>query len=169
MVHDLAGDAFVERVTLLKGQTRSFVLSPDQWRTYSLTHPMVWQSVKFDDNNQISVPEERGVYAFVVRHDNGYFPPHGYIMYVGITGSTKTQRTLRTRYGEYIRERQRNKRPAVHYMLNAYKDDLFFLYVPIADTDVRLDELERALNDAIIPPVSKKDFSAEVRALIGAI
>jgi hypothetical protein len=134
-----------------------------------LTHPLSWKFVRFEDANKDSVPDERGVYAFVVKHDNGYFPPHGYIMYIGITGAGGSSRTLRARYGDYMRERVRNKRPAVHMMLNAYKDDLLFFFVPLADEDLNLEEIEKALNDALVPPVSKMDFSAEMRAVIGAM
>lgn len=169
MVHDLSGDAFVDRVNTIRGSQRSFLLSPTQWRTYSMQQQLSWQFVKFEEANRVSVPDQRGVYAFVVRHDNGYFPPHGYIMYIGNTGAGESLNTLRARYGDYIQERKRNKRPAVHFMLNAYKDDLFFFFVPFADCNIDLDKIEEALNDAIVPPVNKKDFSAELRSVMGAM
>lgn len=168
MVHDLSEEPFVDRVKGLKSETQWFVLSPKNWRNYTLTHRLTWQSVKFEDANSATVPTEKGVYAFVVRHDNGYFPPHGFIMYIGITGIRGSKRTLRARYGEYVREKKRNKRSHIHFMLNAYEDDIFFFYAPVTDTAVKLDELEKALNDAIVPPMNKKDFSAEMRSVIGA-
>lgn len=168
MVHDPAGEAFVEQVISERGQRISFLLNPGRWRTYALAHPLAWQSVRFEDQSRASVPKERGIYAFVVKHDNGYFPPHGFIMYIGITGIRGSQRTLRERYGDYIRERQRNKRPAVYFFLNAYKDDLFFYYASMTSTAANLEELEKALNDAIVPPFNKKDFSARMLRIIRA-
>ncbi|MBF0555463.1 MAG: hypothetical protein HQK96_13060 [Nitrospirae bacterium] len=168
MVHDISGEPFVDRVKNIMAYSRPFMLNPHQWRKYSHPLKLSWSFVKFEDNNKITVPEERGVYAFVVRHVNDYFPHHGFIMYVGIAGKRGTKRTLRDRFLEYIVERTQNKRPAVHFMLNAYKEDLFFYYVPVSDTAVELEPLETALNDAILPPVSKMDFSAEMRAMKGA-
>ncbi|APZ97619.1 hypothetical protein BWQ93_03295 [Sphingopyxis sp. QXT-31] len=101
-------------------------------------------------------------------HANDHFPPHGYIMYIGITGEEALHRTLNDRFYEYLKEQRRNKRPKVHYMLAKYSDDLFFNYVPIADDTFDLGQLEADLNDAIIPPVVEKDFSAEVRAVVKA-
>jgi len=90
-------------------------------------------------------------------------------MYIGITGARSGTRTLRDRYKDYLREKSRNKRPAVFYMLNKYENDLFFYYVSICDPHIDLAQLEIALNDAIIPPVGRLDFSAEIRDLRNAL
>jgi hypothetical protein len=134
-----------------------------------VTTPLVWTQVKFNPNNRADVPQVRGVYAFVVRHENDHFPPHGFIMYIGITGGRSASRTLRLRFSDYLREKARNKRPRVHYMLNKYEHDLHFCYVPIENQDVDLIQLELDLNDSILPPVVEKDFTAEIRTLVRAL
>lgn len=168
MVHDLEGTAFVDAVEKFKTGRRTFSLDPDRWDSSRVGIPLDWRELKFEPGNRNAVPEERGVYAFVVRRDNGHFPPHGYIMYIGITGHSAAQRTLRKRFGDYLREKVKNKRPRVHYMLNRYGNDLYFLYVTINEA-VDLAQLEIDLNDAIVPPVGRKDFSANIKALRDAL
>ncbi|MGD9537120.1 MAG: hypothetical protein AB7P52_05125 [Alphaproteobacteria bacterium] len=168
MVHDLDGMAFVDAVEKFKARRRSFYLDPERWDGSRVDTDLDWQVLKFEPGNRDHVPEERGVYAFVVKRENGHFPPHGYIMYIGITGHQAAQRTLRKRFGDYLREKNKNKRPRVHFMLNRYESDLYFFFVPI-DENVDLAKLEIDLNDAIVPPVGRKDFSASIKALRDAL
>ncbi len=90
-------------------------------------------------------------------------------MYIGITGQNGNGRTLRNRYGDYLMEQKKHKRPKIHYMLNKYTDDLQFAYAAFPDPTFNLEALELDLNDAIIPPVVVKDFTAEIRQLVKAI
>jgi len=169
MVHDLEGSAFVEMVERFHVHRRSFYLNPDLWNSSRVTFPLTWHEVKFETGNKSSVPENRGIYSFIVKHPNNHFPPHGFIMYIGITGINSAERTLRKRFGEYLIEQRRNKRPRVHMMLNKYVDNLYFNYVAVEDDSVDLAQLEIDLNDALIPPVGRLDFSAEIRALRDAL
>jgi hypothetical protein len=164
MAHDI-----VQAVDDIKKDRRAFYLSPIRWRRSKVGFALSWKEVKFDPANATAVPERSGIYAFVVRHANNHFPPHGYIMYIGITGDVGPTRTLRVRYRDYLREKKRDKRPRVSYMLNKYQDDLYFCYVALDRSKVDLGQLELHLNDCILPPVVVKDFTAEVRALVGAL
>lgn len=163
MAHD-----FVQKVDALKVDIRSFMISPTRWRTSRVAIPLVWTFLPFTKANRANVPQQAGVYAFVVRHVNDHFPGHGFIMYIGITGANGNGRTLHDRYGDYLREQQKNKRPKVHYMLDKYSEDIYFAY-SATDPAINLEALELDLNDAIIPPVVVKDFSAEVRQLVKAM
>ena len=164
MIHD-----FVKKTDALKADLQKFLLSPDRWRTSRVSIPLTWQYLKFDAANRSSVPKSAGVYAFVVSHSNSHFPGHGFIMYIGITGSNSNGRTLHLRYGDYLREQVKNKRPKVFYMLDKYANDLQFAFSPIEDPAIDLQALELDLNDAIIPPVVVKDFSADIRQLVKAM
>ena len=164
MAHDI-----VQAVDEIKKDRRDFYLSPTRWRRSKVTFPLVWNEVKFEAANANSIPEQSGVYAFVVRHENNHFPPHGYVMYIGITGDVGPTRTLRVRYRDYLNEKKRDKRPRVNYMLNKYENDLYFCFVPLDRNVVDLGKLELDLNDCILPPVVVKDFTAEIRALVGAL
>ena len=159
---------FVSAVDDVRRDIRDFLVSPQRWRTSRVTTPLAWTSVKFEPGNRDQVPAARGIYAFTVMHANDYFPPHGFIMYIGIAGARAQERTLHDRFYEYVREQQRFKRPRVHYMLTKYKDDLYFNYATVTDERLDLEQLELDLNDAIVPPVVVKDFTAEIRAIVAA-
>ncbi|MBE7417371.1 MAG: hypothetical protein HS128_06360 [Ideonella sp.] len=164
MVHD-----FVEKVDAMRVDIRRFLVSPKRWRSSRVKMPINWGYLKFTDANEALVPEEAGVYAFIVRHENDHFPSHGFIMYIGITGANGNGRTLRNRYHDYLGEKKKNKRPKLHYMLNKYSDDIVFAHAAIPDPKFDLAALELDLNDAIVPPVVVKDFSAEIRQLVKAM
>lgn len=170
MVHDLEGAAFVEAAERFRAERRSFYLSPERWTNSRVNFQLEWSEVKFDDQNKNNIPDKKGIYAFVVKHPNNHFPPHGYIMYIGITGSLSADRTLKKRFRDYLYEQRRNKRPKVHYMLHKFTDNLYFNYVAIEDDDqIDLAQLEIDLNDALVPPVGRKDFSAELKAIRDAL
>ena len=160
MLHD-----FESNLRALKEFQQHVVLAPTRWHSFAPDQPLDWQSVRFCDAEVSRVPERRGVYAFVVQFQDHataplHLPVHGYVMYAGITGHVGVSRTLRTRYRDYLREKRRGKRVQIWSMLNKWADDLFFHYSEVRD-EARLDNIERALNDAIIPPYVTKDFSAK--------
>ncbi len=132
----------VRQVDDIKMDKQAFLLSPRRWRTSRVQIPLAWTTVKFEEANRQYVPAIRGVYAFIVQHANGHFPPHGYIMYIGITGDVGEDRTLHDRYYDYLREKKRQKRAKVAYMLNKYADDLYFCYATITDPAFDLGKLE---------------------------
>jgi hypothetical protein len=154
----------VDQAAKYKAELRDFFLDVGQWRTFRSRHRLVWQKTRFESRNLSSVPEERGIYAFTLELSPSKLPAHGYIMYVGITGDTSSA-NLRERYAQYLREPRRLKgRPRVVHMLNKWGGDLFFNFVPLPAPSVNLVKLERAILDAIIPPVNERDMSAEIMA-----
>lgn len=164
MTHD-----FVSKVDAMQMDIRRFLLSPTRWRSSRVTTPINWTYLPFTEANHIHIPSAPGIYAFIVRHINDHFPGHGFIMYIGITGANANGRTLHDRYGDYLREKRKEKRAKIHYMLNKYSDDIHFAYAVVTDQNVDLEALELDINDAIIPPVVVKDFTAEIRKLVRVI
>ncbi len=173
-VHDFPSiqqkDDFSELVNKLCAYKFSFILSSEQWRSID-TLPLNWEEVKFIENNKDIIPEKRGVYVFIVRHENGFFPDrHGYIFYVGETGNKKEHRNLRKRYAEYLKEAECfKKRPKVYRMLSSFKNDLYFSYAVIDDLSIDTTDIESRLCDALLPWAVSDDFSAEVRPVIKAV
>ena len=168
MLHD-----FESNLSGLQKFHQRFVLDPARWRGFVPVPPLNWQSVRFSAEARADIPQQRGIYAFVLQfqdHVNGPLPlpMHGYILYAGITGHIGAERTLRDRYGDYLRDKRRAKRRRIHHMLNLWPDDLYFHY-SVVDDAVELDKLELALNDAMIPPFVTNDFSAEVRPLVNVL
>lgn len=160
---------FESNLSQLKNFQQNVILSPGQWRSFVPPEPLAWDKVKFRPENRGAVPEQRGIYAFIVQfQDHGQLPlslpPHGYVTYGGITGA-EADRTLRDRFGDYLRDQRRPKRWQIHSMLNKWADDIYFHFAPVGP-NFDLAALETALNDAIIPPYVTNDFSAEVRALV---
>lgn len=166
MLHD-----FDRNLRDLKHFEQRVVLSPKQWSSFVPPVPLDWQSVQFTGANRSNVPKERGIYAFVVQFQDHSvnplrLPQHGYIMYVGITGHIGVTRTLYDRFGDYARER--GKRIRIYSMLQKWSQHLFFHYATVP-VGVALDQLELAINDAIIPPYVTGDFSAGVKPLVKAL
>ena len=160
---------FDSNLTQLKTFQQNVILMPEKWRSFVPAEPLAWTKVKFTTENKAGVPAQRGIYAFVVQfQDNDALPtplpPHGYIMYAGITGAA-ANRTLNDRYGDYLRDQRRAKRMQIWTMLNRWKEDIYFHFAPVGPK-FDLAAAETALNDAIIPPYVTNDFSAEVRALV---
>jgi hypothetical protein len=138
----------VEAHDELKIWERTFVLSPSRWRAVAHAMPLIWTKVAFTKDNRKKIPKTRGLYAFVVLHDSSYFPPHGYLMYVGITGDESSNRNLRLRYGEYLRDKEKGgDRAKIVVMLNKFADDVYFYFVQISDRRRSLSKLEDDLLD----------------------
>lgn len=90
-------------------------------------------------------------------------------MYVGITGQDSDANLYR-RYAQYlVDQRDQNGRPAVTYMLSNWDGDLFFNYVSLPNKKVDLHKMEKALLNAVRPPVNKRDLDATISAPRAAI
>ena len=158
---------FIQETDELKTFAIRFVLSPHQWAAFDCPTGLAWRRVKFDRLNPDDVPPVRGIYAFVVEHPDSQFPPHGYVMYIGITRSDGGG-TLRKRFSNYIGEKRGLKRPKLHYMLNKWSSQLYFHYAEMADTGCDILDLERRFCDALLPPFNQNDFSAKIRKQVRA-
>lgn len=137
-----------------------FVLSPDQWRSYSLTLPLNWTVVPFTAPNVAKVPDDcAGVYSFVVKPGIANHPECSYLLYVGKVES----QDFRARYRQYIGEKSKgsgSRRPHVTDMLLKWDGFLSFCYAPIA-TKASIESVEDALLAAYLPPANK-DFPASI-------
>jgi hypothetical protein len=158
---------FVQETDDLKSFAVRFVLSPRQWGTFACSIALGWQRVKFDRLNSENVPNATGIYAFAVEYPDSQLPPHGYVMYIGITKSDGGG-NLRKRYRQYLDEKRVLKRAKVHYMLNKWFQHLYFHYAEVTDPQCDIRDLEQRLCDALVPPYNKNDFSAMIRKQVQA-
>ena len=142
----------------LEGLGRNFILDPSGWAKFETKVKLDWWYVPFESTNRQSVPSTRGIYAFVVEYNQSQFPPHGYLMYIGITGNAN-KRTLRNRYSDYLRGIKSEKRARVRWMLNKFDGCLSFYFAEIPDRRVNLEKLESDLLNVIHPPCNKADFT----------
>lgn len=124
-----------------------------------------WDSVKYGPDEVQRVPDDkRGIYAFAICHNNSVLPPYGYILYIGIAGR-RSNRSLRERYKDYLNERKVIKRERIARMIGNWHSVLRFFYAPIPDdmTSEQLEDLEKRLNNAFLPPFSEGDLDADVK------
>lgn len=161
---------FVVNVDGLKTSMESFALWKRAWKRYSNPAVLAWDRVRFVASKRPQVPDAPGIYTFVVRPSLPNFIDDGYVMYIGQTGAATSAHTLRERFGDYLREkRDPAKRPGIVYLLNKWSGHIYFCFAQVDTSIVNLKALERDLNDAILPPFTKLDFSAEIRQLRNAM
>ena len=130
-----------------------------------------WQSIKFNAEEEIDhIPDDkRGVYAFVISTDANPMPIHGYIMYIGIAGRD-SNRSLRTRYREYLTMSAVLRRPKINTLIANWYSVLRFFFAPVDDDfpSADLKDLEIKLNTAWMPPCVEADIEASTRRMRSA-
>ena len=148
----------------LKSEFAVFHMDIKRWRRFKSRHKLDWQKVRFDKAGQSAVPQERGIYVFSVELEPSKLPIHGYMMYVGITGHDAVDANLRKRVGQYLgyQRRDSGRRPRMRYMLRNWRSDLFFNFAPLPNLNIDLEKMEQAFISAVIPPVNRTDFDADL-------
>src|SRR5688572_24934743 len=103
--------------------SHTMVMMPKLWTAYSgPTPPLSWSAFPFKDASRRHIPDAAGVYAFLVAPNIAGNLNVSYLMYVG-----ETERPLRDRFGEYLREAQEDRiRPKLLRVLPLYPDHLLF-------------------------------------------
>ena len=166
--------AIVDPVHEKLGRYRvKFILSPELIMEAESKYPICplnWKHIKYDDDSATTqIPnDKRGIYAFVVMHDNAVLPSHGYVMYIGIAGRKKF-RSLQARYKDYLQQSNVRKRRHIARMIVDWYDVLQFFFAPIeignGVTIKNLKDMEKELNSALLPPFSRRDMYANLRAM----
>ena len=139
---------------------KKFFLFPDFWKEPSkiLTEPTGWKKYKFTKRNRRQIPREKGIYCFVVKPSVNNFFDTNYLFYVG-----KTNRTLFTRYKEYLDDQEGKGKPRnkVFEMLTQYSDYLYFYYTVIPNS-VDVDSCEEKLLNTFVPRVNTSIPEAKI-------
>jgi hypothetical protein len=152
-----------------KGDLHEFYLSMKAWQKFKTNAKLQWRRVEFNRTNHRDIPRERGIYVFLIEQHTLKLPPHGYILYVGITGDAESQSNLHRRFGEYLRHQERGTgRPAVVYMLGNWAGHLSFYFCSIHNRRTSLSRIETSFINAIMPPVNKRDMDAQITAVRAA-
>ncbi|MCB1753246.1 MAG: hypothetical protein KDI74_16130 [Gammaproteobacteria bacterium] len=170
-VHDFEPEPdlkeFIQERDEALGFRVAFILDDTRWKSFKPPNKLSWRKYKFTENNKKNIPESKGIYAFVFQSNITNLPTHGYIMYIGIV--TKSERTLNQRYGEYLREQKKLKRPKVSTMLAKFAGGLQFFFAVADPQEVDLEQLEIDIASAVIPPAVTKDFTPRVRQIVNAL
>lgn len=111
------------------------------------SHVVEWQYVKFVEANWDQVPDQAGIYFFIVHPHAASIEYHSIILYFG-----KAKSSLRSRFRDYIGERDgvsKTDREHVRRMLSIYKNRVYFAHCCFDTYDV--EKLEDMLIDAFSP------------------
>ena len=141
----------------------SFRLSPTLWDRYSGPDDLEWSCVSFRRRELAGIPDVPGVYAFCVRPSIGGNLCGSYLLYVG-----KTERGLRTRCREYLREASTGSdRRKLQRMLRLFAgtDYLRFCFAVVRGADPGV--IEESLLEATVPPACTA-LPASVRPAVDA-
>ncbi len=149
-----------------KYQVHDVFLAPDKLMSDEFQiENLEWDSIPYGDKDIERVPNNRrGLYAFAVYHENSVFPPHGYILYIGIAGRN-SDRSLRERYRDYLNKNKVIRRSKIARMIGLWHQVLRFYFAPI-NNDISSDDLqlmEKQLNSALLPPCSIGDLDADTK------
>lgn len=126
--------------------THKMIMIPRLWSTIT-TPTLSWNAYPFKDAFQSQIPAQPGVYAFLIVPNAAGDLNISYLMYIG-----ETNRTLRERFGEYLREARSNRiRPKLLRILPLYPDHLTFACAPLPDS-ISPRDVEAALLEAFLPP-----------------
>ncbi len=159
---DFANEAAEE----INKYTVPVTLSPDKMMANEFAiEALAWDSISYGEEELGRVPaDKRGIYAFAISSTNDVFPPHGYVLYIGIAGRD-SKRPLRERYKDYLNAKKVLKRARIARMIGTWHQVLRFYFAPI-DDDVSSDDLqalEKQLNTALLPPFSEGDIDADIK------
>ena len=159
----------VDMAKKYKGELHEFYLDMKAWSSFKTKASLNWHKVEFRPENHSAVPKQPGIYAFSCEHRGTKLPPHGYILYVGITGDEDSAATLHSRYAQYVRHQSTKQgRPAVVYMLVNWANHLSFYFCPIVNSKISLKGIEKRMINSLLPPINKRDFDAEITAIRAA-
>ena len=140
-----------------------FKLMPTLWDRYSGPDDLEWSCVSFRRDELPDIPDAPGVYAFCVQPSIGGNLCGSYLLYIG-----KTDRGLRTRCREYLREAETaSERYKLQRMLRLFADTdyLRFCFAVVREADPAL--IESSLLEATVPPACTA-LPAAVRPAVGA-
>jgi len=133
----------------LRLYSHEMIMMPRLWSALAAgsTLTLSWAVFPFKNTSRSQIPDEPGVYAFLVAPGTAGDLNVSYLMYIG-----ETDRTLRERFAEYLREAQSDRiRPKLLRILPLYPDHLLFACAPLPPSVVPRD-IESALLEAFLPP-----------------
>lgn len=154
--NDPAGAAMIDN----QDYSVNFIVCPTQWHLAKIEPQLSWDSVKFEPAQKHKVPNEPGLYAFVVRMPYLGLPHHGWVMYIGQAGDGNSKKTLRDRFGDYFFDKEHPRRPKLYWLLNAWDSHLEFFYAPLPNRKSELITLETNLLGAFRPPFTDRTYPA---------
>ena len=151
---------FLEDVAKNEQRIVKIQLLPDRWPIFCDQYDLDWHYTPFERKKVAAISNAPGVYCFHVGHRLHCLPPLGLSLYGGISKVSLRERCL-----NYFWEKHAEQgRFWVRKFLHVFEDELTLGWSEVDATTVDLNVLEKDFNDAMMPPYSVKDFSADIRA-----
>lgn len=147
----------------LKLHSFQLTVYPQLFQNFSPVTPLKWQSATFSKSSVDRIPEIRGIYALVLVPLQFEFPMHKIIMYVGQTGH-QGNANLRKRFQHYLGGK--DERVKIRMLFRKWGQMTRFYFVPIPDPALNLLDIEKAINDALVPWCNEKDYTAIMGAAV---
>jgi len=127
----------------------AFLLWPKQWEKYQHLHNLIWNYIPYRQESLTTLPNEPGVYAFVIRPEIANLHDCGYLMYVG----KAEKQSLRMRCRTYFAESKKKKgRPPIHRLLTFWKSNLYLYFATVPSDGTLVSDVEAELLKAFVPP-----------------
>lgn len=153
---------FIDDVKDAKAHSHRILLWPAAWKKFTKPRRLNWRKCSFSPAEKSRIPDRPGVYAFLI--EPRFYPAIrvAVLMYIG-----KTDRSLRTRFGEYLKEADDpTGRPAVSFILTTYSGHLTFYCAPVRPPRSPA-KVEDELLASFMPPLNKT-YPARVRRTVAA-
>jgi hypothetical protein len=152
-------DAFWRDDDIQSRRRLTCVPYPSRWTAFADAFDLTWNAIPFVRGGGAALPNEAGLYCFFVGQARPQLPLVLYPLYAGETVN------LRQRYSQYVREKDNPKgRYHVRRFLKAFHGEVAFAFALFDGDDRARQSIEKQLNNALMPPYSHKDFTAEVGA-----
>ena len=154
-------DIDFEEKALIKFHIRKFLLYPQHWNDTSnqYIHNLSWKKIKFEDSKISKLPNEKGIYCFIVRPKYPNFFETNYLFYIG-----QTARPLKKRFREYLNDQkgQGKPRPKIFEMLKLYDGYLYFYFATINQNTI-INEVETKLLNTFVPHINTEIPKARIK------
>jgi len=152
-------DAFWRDDDIESRRRLSCVPYPSRWTTFADAFDLSWSAIPFRRGGGSTLPAEAGFYCFFVGQARPQLPLILFPLYAGETGN------LRQRYGQYVREKDSRKgRYHVRRFLKAFAGEAAFAFALFDGEEQARKAIEKQLNNALMPPYSQNDYTADVGA-----
>jgi len=163
----------------LQSMTWPFCLSTELWKKYNEhTHSVDLHSlrkIKYFGNDESELSEQvsglpediGGIYLYVI--ENSVIPIAGsYIMYVGRARKTNSENLKKRAKSHFYQYRRHEENERLERVFDKWNQHLYFLYLPVNESDDIIDLIEDELILALTPPCNKDYPSPKIRRKLSA-
>ena len=142
----------VKDLAFIKSHYVKMMFFPDAWDS-AQDAAMNWINVDFPPHPRSDIPDQPGIYAFVVEPKLFSFPPANGLFYIG--KATNLYQRIGAYIGELSKDFSASKRPHIWDMLNKWSGRFKYYYSTtnnVAEAEVIEDEMIESLR----PPFNKQ-------------